>query len=181
MRTPRHEYPSVTEILEPYINFDMVPKAILEAAKARGSAVHAICAGYAQYGMAVNVPKQYIGYLNSFRYLFNGIQEIVIVEKRIVNHVLRVTGQPDLVVVLKGESLPRVIDLKTPAAAYKTWRTQAAAYKFLVEHELEILTDVPAHVRLMEDGSKPKVSWIDNHAEELERFMSALTLFHHYA
>jgi len=176
----RHIYPSVTEVLDRWVNWDAVPKKVLEAAKARGDAVHSICASFAKYGMAVNVPAQYAGYVNSFRDLFSRFEQVITVEKRIFNDALRLTGRPDLVVVMTGERLPRVLDLKTPASVYRTWRTQLAAYKLLWEHDRQLPTDAPAYVRLKEDGSPAVVTIVEDWADETVRFMSALTLYHHY-
>ena len=41
-------YPRVTEILKPFTSYDKVPREVLDKAAARGTSVHAICAGIAK-------------------------------------------------------------------------------------------------------------------------------------
>lgn len=183
MKKQRFRYPSVTEILEPYVDFSMVKPEVLARAKARGTIVHQLTKGLITYGVAVNIPEKYKGYVDSFlQWYHDSVSSVLISEKRIYNEALRLCGQPDLVVVLKNEQVPRVIDIKTPAGKYPTWKGQICAYKFLYDQEYGELTDMPGHLRLRENGKYPILTLLepDIYKKELEMFFKAHTCFHHY-
>jgi len=173
----------VTEILEPYVNLSMVHPDVLVRAQARGSAVHYLIKGYITYGFSPNLPQQYKGYLESFtQWYHDKVEKVILCEKRIYNEGLQLCGQPDLVVLLKGDKLPRVIDAKTAVAEYPTWKGQISAYKFLYEQDVGKPTDMPGSLRLRENGKYPIMNLLEPkvYAKELETFFKALTCYHHY-
>lgn len=183
MKKPRFKYPSVTEVLEPYVDFSMVKPADLEAAKVRGTIVHGVCAGFTRFGVVVNLPVKYQGYLESFKkFYINEIAGVKMVEQRIYNDAVRLCGQPDLVVIRIGEGVKRVLDLKTPTRVYSTWKGQIAAYKWLYDQFTGTATDMPGHVRLKENGGYPDIYIMrpDEYKTELEMFFKILTAYHHY-
>lgn len=183
MKKPRFKYPSVTEVLEPYVDLSMVKPEVLEAAQTRGKIVHNVCHGYAKYQIAINVPEKYLGYIESFKYFYRDIEEIEMLEDRIFNDGILLCGQADLVAKRYDDKLPRVWDLKTPVSVYSTWKAQISAYKWLYEQKTGRLTDMPGHVRLKENGKRPIVNILtpDEYKKELDVFFKALTCYHHYA
>lgn len=182
MKKQRFKYPSVTEILEPYVDLSMVKPAVLKAAQVRGNIVHNVCHGHTKFGFSLNIPPQYRGYLKSFEYFHRDLIKIELIEKRIYNDAVRLCGQPDLVARRIGDQHERVWDLKTPSAVYSTWKGQIAAYKWLYEQATGRVTDMPGHVRLREDGRPPLITVLDPDAykTELEMFFNILTAHHHY-
>ena len=193
MKKPRFKYPSVTEVLEPYVDFSMVKPEILEAAKIRGNVVHAVSASYAKIGFVVVPPPQrYQGYFDSFRRWFDKyVDEVIDVEKRIYHDALRVCGQMDLFVTFRkiehkglidNSGLPSIVDIKTPAIYYKTWTAQVSAYKFLAEQEYKRLTGNPCSLQVKEDGSEARLTVIESVTAKkaLEYWLKALDCYHYF-
>jgi hypothetical protein len=183
MIKPRFKYPSVTEVLQPYVDFSMVRADVLKAAQLRGTTVHAIIARYLQFGLALNIDERYQGYLDSFkRWHSQEVEEVLAVEERIFNDVYRVCGQLDLVVRLRRhpENLPIVVDIKTPIMSQKTWAAQVAAYKFLYEQDRVVITGTPASLQVDADGRKAKFRPVDSHKEAIRYWMEALDCFHYF-
>jgi len=183
MKKQRFKHPSVTEVLEPYADLSMIRPEVLKAAQIRGTIVHAVCAGVSKFGIAINTPYKYKGYVQSFRYFHDELEEIEWVEGRIENDAVRLCGQPDLVAKRYQDPHERVWEIKTPVAFYKTWAGQTSAYKWLYEQKTGRVTDMPGHVQLKEDGGRPKVTIMtpDQYKTELEMFFKVLTAYHHYA
>lgn len=187
MKRPRFKYPSVTEVLEPYVDFSMVKPEVLRAAQIRGNVVHDVCGGYAKFGFTAKpVPQRYQGYFDSFRRWFDEeVEETLVVEERIFCDALRVCGQLDLLVRLRHypDNLPVVVDIKTPTVSQKTWAAQLAAYKFLTEtHEgYEMLTGMPCSLRVRENGSDAILRPVENHTEALKHWLKALECFHYFS
>ena len=182
MKKQRFKYPSVTEILDPYVDLSMVKKAVLEYAKVRGKIVHGVCAGVAKFGIAINTPEKYQGYVQSFQIFHQDLESVEMIEERIFNDAIRLCGQPDLVAKRFNERLERVWEIKTPISVYPTWKGQISAYKWLYEQKTGRLTDTPGHIRLRENGGDPIVTLLtpEEYEEELRMFFSILTAYHHY-
>ena len=182
VKKQRFKYPSVTEILQPYVDLSMVKAEVLELAKIRGTIVHAISAGIARFGIAVNTPQQYQGYVKSFQHFHREIEDIEMIEERIFNDAIRCCGQPDLVAKRYTDRIERVWDIKTPVAVYPTWKGQIAMYKWLYEQKTGRLTDMPGHIRLRENGNPPIITLLspEEYETELRMFFSILTAYHHY-
>jgi hypothetical protein len=187
MKKPRYKYPSVTEILEPWVDFSMVKPEVLRAAQIRGNVVHDVCAGYAKFGFTAKaVPQRYRGYFDSFRRWFDEeVEEVLAAEERIFCDALRVCGQLDLLIRLRHypDNLPIIVDIKTPTVSQKTWEAQVAAYKFLAENHtgMLLLTGIPCSLRVREDGSDAILRPVCNHAEALKYWLKALECFHYFS
>lgn len=184
MKKQRFKFPSVTEILEPYVDLSMILPDILIRAQARGTAVHHLIKGYVTFGLVTNLPDQYQGYMESFiQWYHDVVDKVILAEHRIYNEGIQLCGQPDLVVKFKGETLARVIDAKTPKGKYATWKSQVAGYKFLYDQNTGEPTDMPGHLRLRENGKYPIMELLEPavYAKELEMLFKALTCYHHYA
>lgn len=163
---------SVTQVLAPYADFSGIPVAVLEHAAARGTRVHAACAAYAQGLFVVPLEADAKPYFQSFRRWFDyTIDEVVAVEKELI-HPFGFVGHPDLIVKIRGDKHPSVVDLKTPAAVNKLWRAQLAAYVNCANKN-----GIPAKrgmsLRLKKDGSFPIVNEYNPAAEDWAAFLNA--------
>jgi hypothetical protein len=175
------KYPRVTEILKSYTGYDNVPKQILENAAARGTTVHALCAGIAK---GVWIPDAIIqedhrGYIDSFKKWHQASRkEYLVIEKRYTDEGFGYSGQVDY--VIKDENLQTyLIDIKTSAKPQKTYPIQMAAYKLLLKlNGIEI--NGAALVYLDKDGEYPRVDFYENLDEELEVFMCALECWNYF-
>lgn len=129
MRGPVTSLPRVTAILEAVglgPDFSAVPPAILEAARARGAAVHALAEalgyGYLDDGDIRPELAPYVDALRKF-YAESGAQHIAS-EFEVRSPSWRYVGHPDLLVWLNGVRV--LIDIKTGDATGAEY--QVAAY-----------------------------------------------------
>ena len=170
----------MTQVLRPYTDFSGISEDVLEAVAKRGRLVHRYCAGIARGLWMPLVDPDCAGYVESFRRWFHEfVEEVHLVETRLVHTPLGFHGTPDLVVTIKGDSCPSVWDLKTPRTPARTWPAQVAAYRYLASHSGRCPTPVERAgcVRLNPDGGLPI---IDEYPEVLllrafRAFMGALS------
>jgi hypothetical protein len=121
-------FPSVSDIIRPYIN----TKYFTDECRIRGTAIHACCASYIQGLYFPRLKPEYQGYMDSFkRWADKNIEEVILVEKRLVDKDLGYCGQLDAILRLKGHEKPFVVDLKTGKSIQRSWKLQLAAYTYL--------------------------------------------------
>lgn len=168
--------PSVTQVLGKYADFSRVPPEALEFAAWRGSEVHQLCACYAQ-GLPVvrAIPPSAAGYFLSFQHWFDGcVQEVIAVEPAWQDPTYLFEGHPDLVLVIKGDPGPSIIDLKTPVTESPTWKGQLAAYDRLAD-----VNGIQAHrigtLRLDPRGGPAKLREYTKDGRDFAAFLAALT------
>jgi hypothetical protein len=119
----------VTEVLDPYSDYDRIPEETMEAAKARGTAVHLHLKCYA-LGLWSPRPEQYAGYCESGeRWLDGHVKRVISAEEEYRYEALGYLGHLDL--VADTDMGIMVVDYKTPATEAKTWGLQLAAYRHL--------------------------------------------------
>lgn len=122
----------VTEVLEKYSGLGDISPEVLQAAADRGTRVHSYCELYAKGMLFQEVDEDCKLYVQSFIEWFDyTVEEVISVEERFFCDELQITGQVDLIAVVKGDDKPSVIDFKTPQVASKTWVLQLAAYFWL--------------------------------------------------
>jgi hypothetical protein len=172
--------PSVTEIIEPWVDFSKVPPATLKAAGERGTAVHEACALYAQGIPVLSIPPEISGYVESYKRWFDQlIDEVILVEERLFDYAIGYNGQLDLVARTKGCEV-WLVDLKSPVTLSKSWRVQLSAYKNLYERMGEKI-DRSGTLRLRSDGKIPKMDWYEGGAaKDFNIFLSALNCHRFY-
>jgi len=171
-------FPSVTEVMQPWVNFSRVPPRLLEAAAE-------ICAAYAQgipvIGLGLDDERK--GYFDSFRRWFDAfVDEVILSEERLFDEQIGFSGEPDLVVRVKktvGGSVD-LIDLKTPLGLSKSWRVQLAGYQHLCEVK-GIHIDRAGSLRLDPYGKVPKIDWYGGSVnQDFFIFMSCLNAHHFF-
>jgi hypothetical protein len=176
-------FPSVTTVIgtvfKHWFNFDRIPEDILEAAKIRGTDVHAICAGIALGFPPLSVPAEYQGYIDSFlRWRDLMVDEVLLVEERLVDPVLGYHGTPDLLIRSRqGELI--LPDLKTPAALMPTWKWQLPAYDHLAKENKGLKIDRCGSLRLKADGGPASMAYYEDRdrRRNFMVFLSALTVY----
>jgi len=150
-------YARVTEILNPYTDFSMIPEYILSHATERGRKVHAICAGILQDLWIPTIDPDCAGYIASFQiWKDQFVEEVIFVEHEFIDSTYGFIGHIDFYGKLKklGYAL---LDWKTPIALYKAWRLQMAGYERLLQVAKKKM-DVVASLQLQQDGGIPKMT-----------------------
>ena len=99
-----------------------------------------------------------------------GVDEVLAGEIELVDPVFGFEGHPDLIVMLKGDEKPTLIDLKTPATKSPLWVAQLAAYRHLCR-ENGYAVDRVASLRLKKNGGIP----ILDEYHHSERYFKAFT------
>ena len=173
--------PRVTEILRYFSNYHNVPKNILEKAAARGSSVHAICAGIAKGAWVPDgmIAAELLGYVNSFKqWADTEVQQFLIIEKRYQDQTKDFSGQLDFLITGKdGETW--LVDIKTSAAPQRTYPVQMAAYRHLLQNHCVNIKGAQL-VYLDREGSAPKVHKLEDLSEEEHIFLCALDCWHFF-
>lgn len=170
--------PRVTDILRPFTTYDQVPKLILERAAAKGTSVHALCAGIAKGNWIPDsmIDEELVGFVKSFKQWQDAqVQEFVIIEERFIDCELRFTGQVDYVVKGNDDKL-YLVDLKTGSKPQRTHPVQMAAYRELLKQKGIVVEGVML-VYLSRDGEFPNINYIEELDEELDVFLSAVTCY----
>ncbi len=173
--------PRVTEILRPYTGYDQVPKDILERAAARGTSVHALCAGIAKGNWIPDgmIGDELIGYVRSFRLWQEAqVKEFVIIEKRYTDWENRYSGQLDFVVKCNDDKY-YLVDLKTSAKPQKTYPVQMAAYDGLLAQN-GIKVEGAMLVYLNKDGEFPNIDFIEDMTEQFDVFLCAVKCYEYF-
>jgi hypothetical protein len=176
----RHRWPSVTQVLSVFSDFSSIDPRVLQAAAERGTEVHKICSAIATGLHVPAIPEDLQGYVASFRQWFNNVEEVLLVETRLEDQVFMFHGTSDLVVRLRGDSAPRLIDLKTPASLGKLWAAQIAAYSRLFYVHTGQECQHSGTLRLRRDGTAPIFDECRHGASDLQAFLCALGAYRHF-
>jgi len=174
------KWPSVTTVLSVFADFSRIHPDVLAAAAARGTRVHRVCAGIARGLFVGEIPEEIDGFIASFQTWFDRVDEVILVEERLQDPVFMYRGTPDLVVRLRGDSAPRLIDLKTPASLGKLWAAQIAAYSRLFYVHTRQNCQHSGTLRLRRDGRPPIFDECRYGASDLEAFLCALGAYRHF-
>jgi hypothetical protein len=173
--------PRVTEILKPFSNYDLVPKEVLANAAARGTTVHALCAGMARGAWIPEgaIAEEHKGYVKSFKLWETAqVREFLIVERRLQHDTLGFTGQLDLV-IRGSDDCTYLADLKTSAKPQKTHPVQMAAYETLLLHN-GVKIDGAMLVYLNKNGDFPDIDFYFDLSDENSVFLSALECYNYF-
>jgi len=169
----------VTQVLSVYSDFSKIDPRTLEAAAQRGTDVHKACAAIAQ-GLFPVVPEDIDGYVVSFRRWFENVEVVELVEQHLEDPTFMYHGTPDLVVRLRGDSAPRLIDLKTPISKGRLWSAQIAAYERLFTVNYGEQCQHSGTLRLRRDGKPPVFDEYRHTAYDLQAFLAALTAYRNF-
>jgi len=177
------DLPSVTQILQPYTDFSMVPEHILTQATLRGRDIHAICAAICRGLWFPSLIPEYAGYILSFRTWFDKyVEEVIFVEKELVDPVYGFLGHPDFYGRVKSLGMA-LIDWKTPITLYKQWKVQLSAYRRLLKVNIDRMPcriDVVASLQLDPKGGAPKMVRYEDSAEDFNIFLGLLNAHQYF-
>jgi hypothetical protein len=173
----RHEYrsgglviPGVTSLLDQLHSFAGVPRDVLDAAKKRGSAVHAACEYHDQNDLdETTLDPVVAGYLAGWkRFLSDKRPAWSHIEQPVFNRVHRYAGTPDRFGEMGGEKVQ--VDIKTSAASHPAWGIQTAAYN----HAAGYPSARRFTCQLRPDGAYRLIEWRD--PNDFAVFVSLITL-----
>ena len=174
-------YPRVTEILQPFTKFEFVPKDKLASAAARGTSVHALCAGIAKGAWIPDsmIEPELSGYVESFRkWAEKQVSKFEIIEKRYQDDHLIYTGQVDFVIEGSDKEI-YLVDIKTSATPHKTYPIQMAAYESLLRVH-GIVVKGAMIVYLSRDGEFPEIDFIEDFTDQFHVFLCALDCYNYF-
>jgi hypothetical protein len=174
------KWPSVTTVLSIFSDFSRIDPRVLQVAAERGTRVHQACAAIAQGLFVGEIPEDLQGYVASFRRWFETVETVELVEQRLQDAVFQYHGTPDMVVRLRGDQAPRLIDLKTPYSKGKLWASQIAAYNRLFTVSTGQECEHSGTLRLRRDGRPPIFDECRHGASDLQGFLCALGAYRHF-
>lgn len=174
------KWPSVTTVLSVFSDFSKIDPRVLEAAAQRGTEVHRICSAIASGLHVPAIPEDIRGYVQSFQSWFDRVEDVLLVEQRLRDPVFMYHGKPDLVVRLRGDQAPRLIDLKTPLSRGRLWSAQIAAYERLFTVATGQECPHSGTLRLRRDGRPPIFDECRHGPSDLQAFLCALGAYRHF-
>lgn len=178
-------YTRVSSILSIFQAYAFVDRAKLKRAQEVGTDVHAAIKSYFE-GSFEPLEFKKAPYMESFLKWANGREiEPLLVEKRLFDHRLMITGQVDLLAKIEGENV--LVDFKTGSWAHpEIWRLQGSFYRALIEdHWLD--DDGPEmpnrflFIQLMKDGSDPILYDFKYHPSDLDVCLSAYRCYKYFS
>ena len=178
-------YNHVTQVLSPFTDYSGIPAFILERAALRGTKAHAVCTTYALGLPVLKIDDSIKYFYEAFKRWFDAyVKRVLYCEKTLKDDIHKFTGRPDIVVILRDDTL-WVIDIKTPYLESPTWRAQCAAYRHLVELDLGLKTEpVEKQPRCgalqMNPNRSTKVIPYQYHEDDFMAFLSALNAYRYF-
>jgi len=155
--TPKiEEYTRVSEILAIFQAYAHVDRAKLKKAQDIGTNIHSAIESYFKDEF-IPLDSRKAPYFESFLRWADSFHPIPIAsETRLYDHILRITGQFDLLATLDG--VPFLIDFKTGSWAHpEIWEMQMTFYRYLMGVNGMPKPDKFMIVQLQKDGSAPKI------------------------
>jgi len=150
----------------------------MEEAADIGKAVHRLCHAY-NIGQSFVIPDGIVGELfSAYRGWFAGnVDRVVFAEKVVVSRKYSYAGTADLLAVVKGDTIPAVIDIKCTGGFWPTMPLQLAGYR---EAALEEGRQVNRRLIVRLDKDEPgllQVKEYVEHTRDFSAFLCALGLF----
>ncbi len=174
------QYPSVTEVINPWMDWSKIPPGILQYAADRGTIIHDLCHRHTMGEFVVTEPE-FQPYFDSFKRWFElMVDEVILAEARLCDPIWNYSGQIDLLATLKDGRLS-LIDIKTPVLSQRSWKVQLAGYNNLCAvngHKL----DCSGSLQLSPQGKMAKMTWCTDGAGDFNQFLTDLKSyrFYHY-
>lgn len=132
----RLSYVRVSEVIGKQTERQMrsIPIEALANASLRGTAIHQYCTAHLKNLFIPQYEAEYENYLEEFiRWCDENVEHLLFSEIRLYDDELKISGQFDAIVRLKGSKKTALIDIKTSATSSLSWPVQLAAYKHLCE------------------------------------------------
>jgi len=155
---------------------------VMHEAAEIGTSLHNVCRLFNRdQSFEVPTTSQIGQMFNAYRQWFEMVIDTVIeTEQLVVSKKFNYAGTFDLLAVLKGDTLPSVIDLKTSKDFWPTMALQLAAYReALLEEGKEVNRRLVVRIDKLETG-KLEVKEYSQHARDFNAFLAALSLFRYF-
>ena len=175
-------YLRVTQALSPFSNLHKIDPKVLENAADRGRRVHLYCEMHAKNLFVSDYDEDCKVYVEAFKLWYDhNVEKLVYSEKRINSARHMLSGAFDMMVILKGDTGPSLIDIKTPAASSLSWPLQLGAYRMLIREEMDVSIDRRIVLKLPKLG-KPiaKVYEFTEHEKDENLYLKALDLYRYF-
>lgn len=183
----RPGYTRISSIAGAFAGYGSVPKTILNNARDRGTAIHAIIKDlildipveedrYIWNNQKMNGDVEVVslkGYIESFHRFWHPYeQSAILFPERLYEDILKTTGEVDLVTELNGERF--LIDWKCTASKSESWVIQGNGYSMLYEDNYRQVIDTMLFVRLDKEGHMPEVVEIPH---DMDLFFCAYEMY----
>lgn len=171
-------YLRVTEVLMPFSTLGNIDPTTVANAADRGTRVHAYCESHALGLFVEDVDADCKNYFEVFKEWFDSmVTEVVHTEVRCNSTKMRISGAFDMIAILKGDTEPSLIDLKTPMSPSQSWQLQTAAYQMLAAECLNV--EVKRRICLMLPKYKDAVKVVEyeDHQGDQAKYLMALELY----
>jgi len=155
---------------------------VMHEAAEIGTSLHNVCRLFNRNQSFEMPSTSQIGQMfNTYRQWFEMVIDTVIeTEHLVVSKKFGYAGTFDLLAVLKGDTIPSVIDLKTSKDFWPTMALQLAAYReALLEEGKEVNRRLVVRIDKLETG-KLQVKEYIQHARDFNAFLAALSLFRYF-
>lgn len=178
---PDNEIPSgyvrVTSVLKVFQDFSNVLPQVLERAADRGQRVHQLCEAHSLGLFIPEVDDDCKHYFSAFTEWFDSrVEKVLVQESRMNSAKYRLSGQVDMIVLMKNDTKPTIVDIKTPLTVLKMWKLQTAAYRLLAREELGIECNRRLCLMLPNEPRSVKISEYVKHDNDERLFLNALEL-----
>lgn len=174
---------SVTDVMGMAFRADKIPPHVLEHAASRGTVVHRCCSLYARrIWFKMPGDKKTAGYIESFKAWWDHFIDKtrpIHVELELICSTFGFMGHPDIIAHMRHETLPVVIDLKTPRITSPTWKGQLASYKHLAKVN-GFETGKARSLQLQPNGSAARAAIYEDHYQDFAAFLNGLNFFRYF-
>jgi CRISPR/Cas system-associated exonuclease Cas4 (RecB family) len=154
---------------------------ILESSIQRGNLFDAYAEKIGKgHGMEINF-DEIKGYMKNMvmnyrDWFFENVEKVVLIKERLYSEKYLISGEPDLIAILKGRKTPDVIDIKTGKTLGRDYELQLSGYKELAkENGIPVNSRILIHVR--DNKFKPVPLENANHEEDFRLFLYAKELY----
>jgi len=171
------KYPSVTEILSPYIDTQwFTPES-----RDRGSAVHAAISAPLQGLWVKTLAPDHQPYFDSARrWIDMAVDKVILVEERLYDNKLKICGKPDLICTLNGSDRLCLVDFKTSQSPVLWWPLQLTFYRHLSQEFKGLIPTRQLSVMTKKNGSGCKTKEYPICFEDKNRMNAAIILYKYF-
>lgn len=172
--------PSVTQILkaEGFYDFSKVPKAVLEASRNFGIAVHRAAELYDKGTLDIsNLDINLVPPLEAwikFKKDYEVKIDLSLIEVALHSKIWGFAGTSDRIPIVRGEL--SIVEIKSTTEASPAIALQTAGYDILAKEELKLKVKQRYAVFLLQDGSYKVAQYKDKTDRNI--FLSAVSLYH---
>jgi hypothetical protein len=172
-------YVSVTEVLNPWGKLHLIDPNVLSNAADRGTRVHNFCTLYARNLLLLDPDADCKPYVDAFKQWFDKtVTTVAHLPQRINSEKLKLSGEFDMIVKMKGDDGLTLLDIKTPQNASASWALQTAGYRKLVHDELGLIVHRRIVVMLPKTrGQNAYVKEYLDHDRDERLFLNNLELY----